>query len=443
MSTPKFVTPSKSGENSQKPDRTGLSEKDRISDCIKMGVKKLEKSDWSRWYVVPEKQGDSIIMVVRRYRMVDGRTQWKRYPRREYRDLKPAEIRGFVSRLNRETDADLVLAKRAYEVKHEYITQDILDAWETEVIDSQSDARLSDAIIRNVKKHFLHFFIEVLELTDPIQWYEHQKEWRSFFLNKRPSAVSKAKWDEFRFMQEGAIWSQKYIKDQVMFANRFVVFLHRKNPRVFPLLKFDPIAKAVLKKHEADRVLDKRIKLKWYVTDDQWSLINKGDPKRGLSPVDSQVLPFIKLAYHLGLRDSECLGVRLDDVGELFFELRRQLVAIPEGVPEFGPPKSRKPREIFYWGTSAAEIYEIIENLPVLCHPNTLVHRVSSEMKRLGLNGRTMHDFRRSWITRSLHAGANLLKVRDSAGHAQLSTTNLYLVDIGSTANKRYKPPVK
>ncbi len=402
------------------------------TDIQSMGAKKLKKNlQWSKWYLLNDKRNGQPIKVIKRYAKEDGKTVWENYDRSQYVGLKDSELTAFVTRLNGEFEAALKRAKQAYEIKHTFITPKLLQLWETEVIDGQASQKIAYTIINAVQKYFLHFFVEKMKLTDPLQWYEKQAVWGKVLLNEKPKDMSKAEWESIRLLEDGEQWSGKTIKDFVMFANRFIKFLHKKSPGLFPLLIFEPIPKAVLRKHEADRILANKTKKKHYIRDEHWTIIQK--------ELDPDILPFVKLAYLLGLRDAETLGVSLDDVGTEYFELQRQLVSFPDGEkPVFGPPKSRKVRNIPYWNTSPKEIYLLIKDLPKLMHPNTLARKFSEEMKRLKMPY-GMHDLRRTWITKTLHSGIDLIKVKEAAGHAQISTTNLYLVNPDSIKNKRFK----
>jgi integrase len=420
------------------------------SDEKPMAARKLKKKDavdeaqWSRWYLVPDTEMEKALWVFRRYARIDGATLWDRLPRDQYKGLAKLDLDVLLKRLNAERDKEEERAKTAYELKHEFITEALMREWEEEVRHGQTSDSAANAILNSVRNKFLRFFIEGLKLTDPMEFYDNQRKWGKALLNEKPEGIDKEYWTKHRPVPEDKRWSKKTIKDQVMFANRFIAFLHSKKPRLFPLLIFRPLSHAVLNKYEAKRRAGKNIKKKWYVKDEDWELITKGNPQKGIKSVRAEVLPYVKLAYFLGLRDAETLGVQLDDIGVNFFDLQRQLASIPDGKPEFDPPKNRKARSIPYWRTSPKEIYEIVKNLPPLMHPDTLIHKVSDEMRRLGLPY-TMHDFRRSWITRSLieDGGAPLALVKDAAGHASIATTNLYLVRPESFENKRFKPSRK
>jgi integrase len=397
--------------------------------------KRLSKGneDWSRWYLVSEKQKGKILAVVRRYCKVDGKTVWQRYPREEYAKLAFADVEAFVVRLNGEYDQALKRAKEAYEIKHQFITEELIEEWAKHVRANQNNQVLARQIIRNVRVHFLFFFVHKLELADPVDWYQRQDEWGKALLNEKPEGMSQAKWGKVRLHKEGIVRSSAMINKVVMFSNSFIKFIHQKKPRLFPLLVFNPIPSAVLSRHDAKRNLSgKGSKRGKFVRPGDWETI--------LAKTDPTILPFIKLAYYFGLRDAETLGVKLDDVMENYLHAQRQLVNLPNPTePVYGPMKNNKGRKIFYWFTTPKEAYRLIKTLPLLMHPTTLSAAVSAEMKRMGLTYK-MHDFRRTFITRALKAGHPQIDVRDCAGHADLQTTNLYAIRDEFFNDKRYKP---
>lgn len=413
----------------------------RTFSCMNKGNEQSEKIKWSKWYLIPEKTDDDTQYIIRRYRVLDGCIKWQRYPRKEIKGLSATEIKAFVTRLNGEREEALKRAKAAYDIKHIFITPEILSEWERSISDSQTDQGRANSIIMIVQRYFLHFWIHKMNLSDPMFWYEQQNLWGYALLNVRPKELSKNEWENIRIFEEGFSLSAKTIRDYIMFANRFIAFIHNKSPRLFPLLKFAPISKAVLKKHDADRSLDKDQRgIGKYVHQKDWLLICDGDVNRGIKPISADLLPFVKLGYYLGLRSSETLGVKLDDIKDGYFHLRRQLESIPEGRPKYGPPKNRQGRKIYYWGTTNDNIYRIIKDIPRLMHPDTLVHKLAAEMRRLKLDY-SMHDFRRTWITNALQAGQPLVRVRDAAGHEEISTTNRYIMNIDEFGDKTYKPP--
>ncbi len=387
-----------------------------------MGKRALDSDeDWSRWYIVNETQRGKVTTVIKRCTKIDGKTVWQRYPRLQYKDMTDSDIEAFVTRLNGEYEAALKRAKEAYEIKHKFITQELIDQWETHIRANQNSQHMALQINTMVKVKFLHFFVHKMELPDPVDWYTKQDIWGKALMNEKPEGMSDSKWQKIRLHEEGAFWSGKTIKNAVMYANRFIKYIHKNNPRLFPLLVFDPIPSAVLSRHDAKRNLDgKRDGRGKFVKDEHWqTIIKKTDPN---------ILPFIKLAYYLGFRDAETLGVKITDVKKNYFHAQRQLVTLPEpNRPNFGPLKNNKDRKVFYWFITNKEVYELIQKLPDLMHPNTLSRMISQEMVRLGLNYK-MHDFRRTFITKALKAGHPQIDVRDCAGHADLQTTNLYAI---------------
>lgn len=384
-----------------------------------------KRGEWSDWYPIKEKQRNGKERLeIRRYRRVEGRTKWERLPHSEYRHLKPEDLQPFLDRLNGEREATRKRAEEVYRINHMFITKEILEEWERHIQDVTTTEELANAVLRK-SRIFLHFFINILKLNDPIDWKENQSRYGKALLNK-PEVESE------RIFPDKEPRSKRVIDDNVASANRFMSWLHTKNPRLFPLIKFDPISKAVLKKYEAKRKMDRpnRPGIGKHVNDRDWKKI-----EMELSP---KILPFIRLAYYLGLRRAEALGVQVTDVRQGYFHLQRQLVSSPETGPVYGPPKNRKDRKVEYWFTTPDDIYLLIEELPDRMHPDTLTDRLAEEMKRLGLDYE-MHDFRRTWITRALRTQPPTA-VRLGAGHESLETTMAYVMDDREMIDAPYIP---
>lgn len=371
---------------------------------------------WSKWYLVSGR--------IRRYRRVSGETKWQSYPSKSYKHLKvEADLEAFVTRLNGEHEAARKKAEAAYEFKHKFITAELLANWEENVRATMTKEVSANDHIKMVKICFLNFFINQLKLSDPMDWHKHQLQWGQALMSKDK---------KHKLYKDGKPRSKRRIDDIVWASNRFMRFIHKANPGLFPLIEFEPISKPVLADYEARRRLDNReTRIGKFVPDKDWTVIEKK-----LSP---RVRPFVQLAYYLGLRRAETLGVQLEDVYEDYFHLQRQLEAIPETGPKYGPPKNDKPRHVPYWFTTPDDIYYLIESLPPRMHPDTLLDKVGQEMKDLGFDY-TMHDFRRTFITRALRKGISHWLVMEAVGHADVETTKRYVMDEKDEDRKPYVP---
>lgn len=367
---------------------------------------------WSKWYLIKNESGKHTI---RRYRNDGEKIIWQRYPKEKYRNLKASDLDAFLTRLNGEREVLRKRAEEAYKIQHTFITQEVQDAFSAFIETSVPSRREASQIINIVNKRFLHFFINQLGLTDPMDWKEEQLIWGRALLNKPKNEKQRI------FKGANYVPSNSTIKLHIISANRFMAWLHERNPRLFPLIKFQPISPASLRLHEASRKLDsKEVEgIGQFIPEADWARIKK--------EVDPRIKSFLVVAYELGLRRSETLGVQLEDVRQGHFYLQRKLVSYSGGQAEFAPPKSRKPRKIPYWFTTAKEIYRIIETIEDRMHPDTLTDLFNQEMRRLKMSY-GLHDFRRTFITRALRLHAPI-DVQRAAGHSSLTTTMRYVMD--------------
>jgi len=140
------------------------------------------------------------------------------------------------------------------------------------------------------------------------------------------------------------------------------------------------------------------------------------------------------LAFHAGLRSGEIRGLRVCDV-DLPANVLRVRQAVSHGVVD--TPKSGHDREVPL--TRALH-----QALAATIHGKTREARVAlsavggpwgqhglREMflriaRRIGIEGATFHHLRHGFVTTLLDRGVGAHVVRELAGHADLSTTELY-----------------
>lgn len=383
----------------------------------------------SRWYLVKDSSNSAPFRLndqgysIRRYAREAGKTKWFRLPIDEYdrEATNEHELRAFVKRLNKSLDTELSRAKEAYDIQHEFLSQKILDEYAEYVHSKSTDASAADVIIKRTFKSFLAFFVNRMQLNDPVDWFSQQSVWGAALLNQKPKTMTDAKWEKIRLLPAGERQAAKTIRDTVMFANRFYKWLHTRHPKLFPLLIFEPLSRAQLRLHDGKRQLDKRSEtLGQFIPEKDWKVIEKSLP--------ADIYPFVWLAYNFGLRRAETLAIRPEDIKKGYLHPDRQLVAIPSpDSPNFGPLKSRLSRKVSYWFTTPDEAYDVVSRIEKRMHTATLSRRVAAAMLKLGFSYQ-MHDCRRTWITRALRSGKSLAEVRDCAGHSSIETTNRYLM---------------
>ncbi len=384
----------------------------------------------SRWFLSKDNSAsasyrtqDGQGWAIRRYERINGKTRWERLPRKLYDNTIrfERELSVLVEHLNKEHMTELERAREAYQIKHKFITQVILDEYAAHVSEKGTSDVASRGIVNRTTENFLHFFVNKLKLNDPLDWFANQALWGAALTNKKPANITAEKWESIRLLPEGEKWSAKTIRDLVMFSNRFYKWLHNRHPKLFPLLVFEPLTRAQLKLYDGNRTLDKREEpLGKFIPEKDWAVIAQ--------KIDPELFPFLWLAYHFGLRRAETLAIRPTDIKTGYLHLARQLISMsPERDPQFGPLKSRHTRKVFYWFTTPAETFEVVSMIETRMHPATLSKAASAAIKKLGFDYK-MHDFRRTFITRALRAGRSIAEVRDCAGHSSIETTNRYVM---------------
>lgn len=344
----------------------------------------------------------------------DGRIRrWERgvlktHPKARYRHLlgKPVELQAYLGRLNAE-----ITTRRTLEIRHKWISQEIQNRYEEELglRTTSKDARRE---MEALKKHFLYFFIHTLELPDPNDWYRTQtNQWAKYLMgpDAPPSAGSK--------------------KQLIQAANRFMKWLHRQMPDKIPLYRFEPLTLKNFKDADEARRLRGELRKERYIQPDVWKQIEGGLP--------GVIRAAVMLAYYFGLRRSEVLGLRLDDVTVDVLWVQRQRTNSAGAVKG---PKGKIDREVPYWFCSPEEAYQLVTQLPTRMHPDSLTDQWDTYMKKLKLD-HVFHDLRHTWITLALAKnGKDARVVQLAAGHKDISTTMKYAHDHRVHDKRPFKP---
>lgn len=363
-------------------------------------VNKLTK--WSRWYLIKSKDGSSHI---RRYRKSDGRFIWQRMPFKKYRHVTTIEeMELFVKRANASREIEERLAKQRHAFDSAFISTRTIDDFETSLY-TKADNRQHVSNARNaLVTHVLPFFINQMKVPDPNFWQRFEDKFGSYLISKKLSVG--------------------YLKRIVQVTNRFLNFLHRRNPEEIKLVRLQPFSQIKLRSIDADnQVLREKY-------------IPETDYKTMLSKVDPALVPAIKIGYTFGLRRSEVLGLNHGDVFEDALEVKRQLLKTTP-IRSFGPLKSKASRSIPFWFSSPQDVYDLISQLPDW-HPDTLIDKFAKAMSDLKMPYQ-FHDFRRTFITNALRL-YNARDVQLAAGHSDLRTTMRYAQDDRQLQRKQFKP---
>ncbi len=326
----------------------------------------------SKWSLYKE----SGRWVIRRW---EGK-KYARLPVGHYRHIKTdeAELRAFVLRLNAP-----YRTKEAVAVKHAFISPALQDEYRDLLLAQIPTERDAHTQYNYLREHFLKYFIEKLNLSDPKAWYlVHKTQWANYLLGLGKSVSTLRK-----IIQE---------------ANRFIEWLAEKRPGELPAMRFKPISRAKLKQLAATARLKER---PHFIKDSEWAQLKVK-------------LPAAQLCYLFGLRRSEALALKLDDVRKDYLRIERQQSAINQGAAL----KGRKNRKVPYWFSSPKEAHALISAL-IPKSADTLGDEWAFVTKKYKL-----HDLRHTFITRALR-NHSARDVQLAVGHENLATTMKYAHD--------------
>ncbi len=146
----------------------------------------------------------------------------------------------------------------------------------------------------------------------------------------------------------------------------------------------------------------------------------------------------IKTLYSSGLRISECLGLKINDL-----ELEQRIGWVRKG-------KGGKDRMFILSENLIRDLnkylqnhqgeYLFSENKPLT--PRNIQKIIHNSAKLAGIKKKvTPHTLRHSFATHLLEAGVDVRKIQELLGHSDLSTTQIY-TKVSSTELKKIKSPL-
>lgn len=348
-------------------------------------------------------------------KLPDGKAKLERLPVSKYKLIREneTELRKLVVRLNDQVSRE-DRAKEKIQIRHAFIDTALLDEYRDYLIVQIPSKAKATTNYYYLVKYFLNFFINELQMNDPLQWHSvHETKWAKYLVSNNVPASADTK------------------KHIVASANRFMAWLHKKRPSEVPPLVFKPLTASKYKEIEAQRKLSGEAKVRKFVNDNDWKNILKKAP--------DDIKPAIELAYRYGLRRSEALGLTTEDIRSGFLSIERQLLRAPEGQRQFGPLKGREARKCPHWFSTPAETFKLItENLKYPMHPDTLTDRWNDLMSSMKLDY-DIHDLRHTWVTRAIRE-KNPRDVQLAAGHKNIQTTMKYAHDDRELENAVWKP---
>ena len=371
---------------------------------------------FNRWLLNTENQRGIQRFTIKRWvYFPDGTKKLERLSLKKYRSIRgdEAELQEYIVRLNQETSRK-ELTKNAVEIRHAFISPKLLDDYKDYLLVQIPTKGKALNEFHYLKTYFLGFFINKLNLPNPLQWHAvHKTEWAIYLVSDEAPSSGAAK------------------KDIVAAANRFIAWLHDRRPSEVPPLRFQPLTKAKYKEIEATRQLKGEARKPKFIKDEHWAKIRLRST--------AELTPFILLAYHYGLRRSETLGLTTDDVRTGYLSIERQLASYSDHTPLYAPPKGRETRKVPHWLGSPKNAYRWATDASSnLAHPDTLTDLWSDLMKKLDLDY-TFHDLRHTWITKTIRTN-NPRDVQLAAGHKNIETTMRYAHDDRELEGQKFIP---
>lgn len=353
---------------------------------------------------------------MRRWGLYKDKNVWvirrgsERLPAKDYQHIRNDEqrLRAYVKTLNAPSRA-----VEAVEFKHAYISPQCLEDyynWLMLQIPNQFNARCEYNFLRT---HFLNFFVGRLDLHRPEEWLrESETKWATYLTSDEVAPSPKTK------------------RVIVQASNRFVEWMHRRYPEFMPKMYFEPLTKAMWKKLKADWEFNEDHVKRTFIKEEDWKVICR-------NMVD-YLKPFVMLSYHYGLRRSEALGLREDDVKPKHLSIERQLVSsVP---PKYAPLKGRESRKCPHWFASPDEAYDWVVGMTEvkLLTPKAFSNEWRIFMDSLGMTY-DLHDLRHSFITKAVGKYPSK-EVMHAVGHKNIETTMRYTHDDRGFEDTPYKP---
>ncbi len=374
-------------------------------------------SKFGEYFVAKE---NGTFVICRMVSLPSGKRSKLRLPRATYSNcLSREELDQFVARLNgRESRRAIneIKTKLAFlSVKTFEGFRDLLSA----EIPNQNNAKV---LYHNLHRYCLSFFVDKMGLKDPLEWKAAEAKFGMALLDELEAGEQHLR----IFKRKMSI---RTIVGLVQLLNRFVYYLHQRQPTEIPYIKFEPISRARFRNYQAILKMEQDEIGKYFVPDEHWLLI--------LRELPLEIRPWICLQYQYGLRRGEVVGLSLVDIKQGFLSVERQLKSSGEN-PQYKPLKNRMTRRVPHWFTAPADTYDLIEGAEAL-HPDTLGAKFAECMERLGFPYRT-HDLRRTFITRALRLQSPV-DVQRAAGHSDLRVTMLYMQDDRKLDEAIFKKP--
>lgn len=147
------------------------------------------------WYISYENQRGIIRATIRRHYVVNRKQHVERLPVSKYQTIRenPSELEKFITGLNLKREEELRLSS-IIPLKNKFIDQSLIDDF-LELLLTQIPTR-SRALTKYayLKEHFLNFYINKLNLNNPLDWYKvQQTDWAKYLKSDAAPAAASTK----------------------------------------------------------------------------------------------------------------------------------------------------------------------------------------------------------------------------------------------------------
>jgi integrase len=366
----------------------------------------------------------------------DGSKVFERFPAIRYQHIRNdlGELRNFVIRLNG-FDPKVERLKKKVSFKHAFVSDELLADYEENYLSTHiPNKKDRTTLFAYLKNYGLNFFINKMQVSNPLEWHRNQHLWGKYLLNREDKNLDPS----LRIFEPGDIRSAKVLKYTINELNRFMKYLHLKRPDEIPALTFEPLSKATLKEHDARRKMSSDTHQSKYIKPNDWNKI-----KKSLEAKNAPWRFAVYLAYFYGLRRNEALGLCLQDVRNAYLSVERQYVGLDKnGKPMYAPLKNRTSRKVPHLFLEPSEAYEFIELMQQhLMHPDTLSGNFTDLVSKLDIDSYIFHDLRRAFITNAIKKGVEPEDLRLAVGHSTIQTTyKFYVMDAREQDDQVWTP---
>lgn len=316
--------------------------------------------------------------------------KFKRLPVKKYGRLRGnlEELRAFVSRLNYQIEKERA-TRDAVNFKHAFISPAMMDDYHDFLLSQVPNEGNAIREYNATVKHCLNYFVGSLNLSDPLEWHK----------------VHKTKWAAYLTKLELAPTT---LRGFIQGANRFLRWLHERRPAEAPPLVLAPLSRAALRQLTATYRLDNPEERR-FVTEEEWLALKLPDSIRAAAT----------FCYIYGLRRSEALALKPQDVRSGYLSVERQLVSLTDTAATKGKDLRKTP----HWFGTAKDSAKLVKQI-VLMHPDTF-----GELFVKATEGAfTLHSLRHTFISRAVRS-QNIRDVMLAVGHKNIETTMGYLKD--------------